>query len=51
MRFLLLATFAAGLLFVAGCQTTDDPENASVRPWNTPKGWESGMPSGMTEGR
>ncbi len=51
MRFLLLATFAAGLLFAAGCQTTDDPENASVRPWNAPKGWESGMPSGMTEGR
>jgi len=51
MRFLFLATFAAGLLFAVGCKTNDDPENVSVRPWNAPKGWESGMPSGMTEGR
>ncbi len=51
MRFLLLATFAAGLLFIAGCKTGEDTENTSVRPWNAPKGWESGMPSGMTEGR
>ena len=31
------------LLGVSGCSTTE-PENASVRPWNTPQGWESGMP-------
>jgi len=40
--FLLLA-FGAILLGISGC-TTNEPENASVRPWNTPQGWEGGMP-------
>jgi len=39
----------AGLLF-SGCATTE-PENESVRPWNSPIGWENGLPAGMTEGR
>lgn len=43
----LLATVAFGL---AGC-ATNEPENASVRPWNSPKGWEHGIPGGITEGR
>ncbi len=42
---LLLAT--AGL---SGCATAES-ENASERPWNTPKGWETGVPGVMTEGR
>ncbi len=45
---LLLLAAAAGL---NGCASTDDGENASVRPWNSPKGWETGLPSNMTEGR
>jgi hypothetical protein len=45
---LLLAT--AGLLAVNGCATTPDSENASVRPWNAPMGWENGLPTSMTEG-
>ncbi len=45
---LLLLLSAAGL---SSCATTDDSENASARPWNQPKGWENGLPSGMTEGR
>jgi hypothetical protein len=45
--FLLLAGV---MIFIAGC-ATEDPENASVRPWNTPKSWEGGLPSGMNEGR
>ncbi len=44
----LLALIAMG---VSACSTTEDSENASVRPWNTPKGWENGLPSTMTEGR
>jgi hypothetical protein len=40
--FLLLA-FVAILLGVGGC-TTNEPENASVRPWNSPQGWENGSP-------
>ena len=45
---LLLLTDA--LLALCGCATTES-ENDSVRPWNAPKGWEHGLPSGMTEGR
>jgi hypothetical protein len=45
---LLLVLAAVGL---SACSTTEDSENASVRPWNSPKGWENGLPSTMTEGR
>lgn len=44
--FLLLTLFALLLLGATGCASTD-PENASVRPWNAPIGWENGIPSGM----
>jgi hypothetical protein len=46
---LLLLAFAA--IGFSACSTTEDSENASVRPWNAPKGWENGLPSTMTEGR
>ena len=36
-------------LWFAGCASTED--NASVRPWNAPMGWENGLPSNMQEGR
>ena len=39
----VLALFSLGL---AGCSSTD-PDNASARPWNQPKGWEGGLPAGM----
>jgi len=45
---LLLLVLAA--LALGGCATTDS-ENLSERPWNTPKSWENGLPSNMTEGR
>jgi len=45
---LLLALLALGM---AGCATTQDTDNASVRPWNVPMGWENGLPSTMQEGR
>lgn len=32
------------ILFGAGGCATNEPENASVRPWNTPQGWEGGVP-------
>jgi len=44
--FLLLVLFALMLVGAAGCASTE-PENASVRPWNAPEGWENGIPSGM----
>lgn len=50
-RRVLLLLGAAGLLALSGCASTPDSENASVRPWNAPMGWENGLPSSMTEGR
>jgi hypothetical protein len=46
--FLLLLGFT--LVGLSGC-ATDEPDNMAVRPWNSPKSWENGLPSGMTEGR
>ncbi len=50
-RTVLLALLAFVALGVTACATTQDSDNASVRPWNAPKGWENGLPSTMTEGR
>ena len=36
------------LMLLTGCRTEDE---LIGRPWNTPKSWESGLPSAMTEGR
>jgi hypothetical protein len=44
--FLLLMLFALLLLGASGCASTE-PDNASVRPWDAPMGWENGIPSGM----
>jgi hypothetical protein len=46
--FLLLLVL--GSIALSGCATTES-ENMSERPWNTPKSWENGLPSSMTEGR
>jgi len=50
MRFFFLILLSASLLALAGCATTES-DNASTRPWDSPKGWETGLPSGLTEGR
>jgi len=41
--WLLLLLLGVVLLGVSGCETTE-PENDSARPWNSPQGWEGGMP-------
>lgn len=41
----MLLALSAILAGMTGCATSE-PENASVRPWNTPQSWENGM-SGM----
>lgn len=51
VRTFLLLALAASALVLSGCATTDQDDNASVRPWNSPKGWENGLPSNMQEGR
>ncbi|MCP5518796.1 MAG: hypothetical protein H7A45_16250 [Verrucomicrobiales bacterium] len=53
MRHRGLAWTLLGVLFVwlgAGC-AAPDAENRSARPWNSPEGWEHGVPAGMMEGR
>jgi hypothetical protein len=48
---LFLAISLTVLVFAfSGC-ATDDPDNVSARPWNHPRGWESGLPPQMLEGR
>jgi hypothetical protein len=44
--WVLCILFALVLLGASGCASTE-PDNASVRPWNSPMGWENGIPSGM----
>ena len=46
--FLFLLVLAG--LGLSGCASPES-DNASVRPWNTPKSWETGLPSNVTEGR
>lgn len=55
-RFWRLDWWPAGLAVVllfllSGCASTDDAANLSERPWNAPRSWEHGLPSGMFEGR
>ncbi|MFT4590034.1 MAG: hypothetical protein ACI9VS_001539 [Candidatus Binatia bacterium] len=45
---ILLAAFC---VLTTGCVTTEEVSTADSRPWNSPKGWESGLPVSLTEGR
>ena len=49
-RWIYLLLLVAALLGVVGCASTET-ENLSERPWNSPKGWETGLPSTINEGR
>jgi hypothetical protein len=51
LNLLLLALAMTAALFTTGCQSDDGIENQASRPWNSPKGWEGGFPSGLNEGR
>jgi hypothetical protein len=48
LRLLLLSAAIVGLF--TACKTTES-ENMSERPWNTQRGWEHGLPSGINQGR
>jgi hypothetical protein len=41
---------ASVVLSLTGCASTE-PENYSARPWDSPRSWETGLPSALTEGR
>jgi hypothetical protein len=45
-KFFLLLALGAVLFGVSGC-STDEPQNASARPWNAPQSWEGGLPVDM----
>ena len=49
-KFILLLSLIGVGFALTGCGTTDD-QNVSARPWNSPKGWESGFPAALTEGK
>jgi len=49
-RSALLLLFVLAGLALSGCASTES-ENLSERPWNSPKSWETGLPSGLMEGR
>jgi len=48
--FLLSLTLMMLVFGGSGCKTTES-ENLSSRPWNSPRGWENGLPSSINEGR
>lgn len=41
-KWLWVIALGAVLAGICGCQS-NEPENASVRPWNSPQGWENGL--------
>ena len=41
-NWLLLLLLGIVVLVISGC-ATDEPDNASARPWNAPQGWENGL--------
>lgn len=50
LRLIGLVLLAAVAILLGGCASSE-PDNASARPWNAPKSWETGLPSSAFEGR
>jgi len=50
VQWFSLLALAAALAGLCGC-ATEDPQNASVRPWNAPQSWEGGLPVDMGQHR
>jgi len=44
----LFLVLAAMTLVLSGCASTES-DNASVRPWNSPEGWQSGALGDMMD--
>jgi hypothetical protein len=40
-QWCLLLAVSSLLLFLSGC-ASEESDNASMRPWNSPAGWEAG---------
>jgi len=50
VKWFCLIALAAVVAGLSGC-ATEDPQNASVRPWNSPQSWEGGLPVDMGQHR
>ncbi|MEQ2005763.1 MAG: hypothetical protein ABMA26_03105 [Limisphaerales bacterium] len=50
VRSCLIALMLGLVVCLTGCGTTE-PDNQSSRPWNSPKGWESGVPGMLYDRR
>jgi len=50
VKWFSLLALAAVLAGLSGC-ASEDPQNASVRPWNAPQSWEGGLPVDMGQHR
>ena len=48
VHLLLLLVLASIAVVFSGCSSTE-PDNASVRPWNSPAGWQGGALGGMED--
>ncbi|HUC85219.1 MAG TPA: hypothetical protein VL970_08515 [Candidatus Acidoferrales bacterium] len=47
-QFWLVLLLAALATVMTGCSSTE-PDNASVRPWNSPEGWQGGAMDGLMD--
>ncbi len=47
-QLLFLLVLAAMAAVLSGCASAE-PENASVRPWNSPSGWQGGALGGIED--
>jgi hypothetical protein len=45
-KFFLLLACGVILAGVSGC-SSEEPQNASIRPWNAPQSWENSLPIDM----
>ncbi len=46
----LLLFLATSVVLFTACKSLE-PDNASEIPWNSQKGWEHGLPTGINQGR
>ena len=49
-QFLILLALVSAAIFLNGCSSLE-PDNASVRPWNAPQGWEGNALGGLDSGQ
>lgn len=51
VKSLLVLGLALFAVLGSGCATPEKSENVSERPWNSPQGWEHGIPSSLYQYR